>query len=290
MLPDRADWPFIHASRAIRAAGIDWHVQIIGSGPVVVLLHGTGGATHSWAPIVPMLASSFTLVIPDLPGHGFTGRPAASERLSVGGIADAMSALLRELRLSAIAGLVGHSAGGAVALELARGAARTDAVVGVNAALEVPPLARVPGLARVTRALAATPGVASAVTMFTNADRLLDSTGSRVPPRQRELYAYLFRSSDRVRAVLTMMAHWDLAQLSSAFSTLTTPTTLIAGSRDRWVPPRVAVAAAARLPRAHVAPVADVGHLAHEEAPECVAAIIRAALSMPDASRQAGRS
>ena len=43
---DGADWPHRDASRFIVAAGLRWHVQRIGAGPTLLLLHGTGAATH----------------------------------------------------------------------------------------------------------------------------------------------------------------------------------------------------------------------------------------------------
>ena len=70
-LPGR-DWPNRAASRTVRAAGLNWHVQVMGSGPVLLLAHGTGAATHSWRGLAPLLAQHFTVVAPDLPGHGYT--------------------------------------------------------------------------------------------------------------------------------------------------------------------------------------------------------------------------
>ena len=54
----------------------------MGQGPVVLLIHGTGAASHSWRGLAPLLASDFTLIAPDLPGHGFTQTPLA-HRLSL---------------------------------------------------------------------------------------------------------------------------------------------------------------------------------------------------------------
>ena len=80
------DWPNREASRFVRAAGLMWHVQIMGAGPVLLLAHGTGAATHSWRALAPLLAQHFTIVAPDLPGHGFTEAPGTA-RLSLPGMA-----------------------------------------------------------------------------------------------------------------------------------------------------------------------------------------------------------
>ena len=71
------DWPNRDASRFVDVGRVKWHVQVMGSGPALLLLHGTGAATHSWRDLLPLLARDFTVIASDLPGHGFTeGRPA----------------------------------------------------------------------------------------------------------------------------------------------------------------------------------------------------------------------
>ena len=125
------DWPNRAHSRFVNAGGVRWHVQVTGAGPVLLLLHGTGAATHSWRRMLPMLAEHFTVVAPDLPGHGFTAR--GSQTLPA--MAKAVAALLGELDLKP-AVVVGHSAGAAVALRMALdGLVAAKAVVGLSAAL-----------------------------------------------------------------------------------------------------------------------------------------------------------
>ena len=93
-----------------------WHVQVMGSGPPLLLLHGTGAATHSWRDLMPMLAQDFTVIAPDLPGHGFTETPGG-DGLSLRGMARELAALLGALGLQpALA--VGHSAGAAIAIRM----------------------------------------------------------------------------------------------------------------------------------------------------------------------------
>jgi pimeloyl-ACP methyl ester carboxylesterase len=57
-------------------AGADIFVRSGGSGPVVVLLHGYGETSDSWAPLAADLAASYTVVVPDLRGIGRSSRPA----------------------------------------------------------------------------------------------------------------------------------------------------------------------------------------------------------------------
>jgi pimeloyl-ACP methyl ester carboxylesterase len=113
---DGRDWPNRAASRFVTAGRLRWHVQQQGQGPVLLLVHGTGASTHSWRELLPLLAADFTVVAPDLPGHGFTECPAP-ERLSLPGMAEAVRALLTTLGV-APAVVVGHSAGAAVLARL----------------------------------------------------------------------------------------------------------------------------------------------------------------------------
>ena len=114
---DGRDWPHREASQFVTAGGITWHVQQYGQGPPLLLVHGTGASTHSWAWLAPLLAGRFSLVAMDLPGHGFTSAiPAA--RMSLPAISAALGDLLRTLHIApAIA--VGHSAGAAILARMA---------------------------------------------------------------------------------------------------------------------------------------------------------------------------
>ncbi|MEM9056679.1 MAG: alpha/beta fold hydrolase, partial [Pseudomonadota bacterium] len=49
---------------------VNWNVVRLGRGPELLLLHGTGAAVHSWRDLAPRLAKQFTVIAPDLPGHG----------------------------------------------------------------------------------------------------------------------------------------------------------------------------------------------------------------------------
>ena len=93
---DGATWPHHGASRFVTAAGIRWHVQEMGQGPVVLLVHGTGAATHSWRGLMPLLAQTHRVIAIDLPGHGFTQTPAP-QRLTLPGMAADIAVYSRDL-------------------------------------------------------------------------------------------------------------------------------------------------------------------------------------------------
>ncbi len=111
---DGRDWPHRAASRFVEAGGLKWHVQEFGDpkAPVLLLLHGTGAATHSWRGLAPLLAARFRVVAPDLPGHGFTD-PLPGASLSLPGMAAAVGALASALGIAPSV-VAGHSAGAAV--------------------------------------------------------------------------------------------------------------------------------------------------------------------------------
>jgi magnesium chelatase accessory protein len=277
-----ATWPNREHSRFVRAAGIRWHVQVMGRGPVALLVHGTGGATHSWRDVAPLLARHFTVVAPDLPGHGFTEVPRA-RRLSLAAMSEDVSALLVELALAPVLA-VGHSAGGAVLLRMALdGRVALGALLGVNAALEPPPALYSsllgPLIGRVATSALVAQLAAHAAARDGVVRSLLRSTGSGLDAEQVARYEALFRSAPRVGAVLTMMASWELGALQRDLPRLAVPTTLIAASDDPWVPPAVARGAARRIPHALVVSMSG-GHLAHEVEPAIVVGVIEEAARM----------
>ena len=111
-LPDA--WPDRGYSSFHTVGAVRWHVQQQGDGPTVLLLHGTGGSTHSWAACTASLARRYRVVAIDLPGHGFTQAAdrAAGAPLPFGlaEMATAVAALLRHLDARPRFA-VGHSAG-----------------------------------------------------------------------------------------------------------------------------------------------------------------------------------
>jgi magnesium chelatase accessory protein len=248
---------------------------------MVLLLHGAGGSTHSFRDLAPLLAADFDVVALDLPGQGFT-QLGARHRSGLEDTAEDM------LRLCAQEGwqpevIVGHSAGGALALRLAQGLlsprGQVPAVVGINAALDTfkglagvlfPALAKflasVPFTAQVFAGTAGKPERVSA---------LIRGTGSEIDAGGLDGYRRLIGDRNHADATLLMMAQWDLAALLADLPRITARTLFIVGDRDRTVPPSVSDRAAARMPDARVHHMPQAGHLAHEEAPAEVATLIR---------------
>jgi pimeloyl-ACP methyl ester carboxylesterase len=87
-----------------------------GTGPVLVLVHGIAGSSETWRPVLPALVERFTVVAPDLPGHGDSDKPRGD--YSLGAHASAVRDLLHALGHHR-ATIVGQSFGGGVAMQLA---------------------------------------------------------------------------------------------------------------------------------------------------------------------------
>jgi magnesium chelatase accessory protein len=275
---DGRDWPNRAASRFVSAGGLRWHVQVMGDGPVLLLLHGTGAATHSWRDLMPLLATHFTVVAPDLPGHGFTSAPAAPQGYSLPGVAREVAALLRELGVSP-ANIVGHSAGAAIGIRMCLdGAVAPAALISLNGALFPFPGVTNDLFGPAARFLASTPLTAWAVTLFAgtkpSVDRLLQSTGSRIDAAGSRYYARLVGNAGHVRGALALMANWDLRTLVRDMTKLTPRLILVTGTRDGMVPSADAYRVRTAVPKAEVVALRGLGHLAHEERPEDIARLI----------------
>ncbi|MDT7934225.1 MAG: alpha/beta fold hydrolase [Sphingomonadaceae bacterium] len=259
------DWPNREHSRFVRAGWLDWHVQRVGAGPELLLIHGTGSATHSWRGMIGPLSRRFAVTAMDLPGHGFTrGRPRGG--MSVHAVARAVHELTEALEAPP-ALIVAHSAGAAVACQMALEGRSTAPILAFGAALTPfpGPAARIfPAIARL---LFVNPFVPSLFARYARqpgeVERFLArSTGSTIDAWGAELYARLFATAEHCAGAIELMADWDLDQLALRLPRITVPLKLLHGDRDATVP-----LSAARTVPAELEVLAGLGHLAHEEAP-----------------------
>ena len=262
------------SGRFVDAAGIRWFVRSEGHGPVLLLLHGTGSSSASWRDLIPLLSDRFTLVAPDLPGHGRTsGVPRGPCSLPV--MAHALAVLMRDLGLDPEF-VAGHSAGAAISAQMVL--AETPSVQ--RLAWIAPALVPFEGIAglvapSLARLLSRSSTLAHLAAWRARSDsavrRMIASTGSTLDERGVDVYGALLRSPVHVSGALAMMAGWDLAPLNRALPLIRMPVLLMHGERDGIVPARQSEQVAATLANARVERLAGLGHLAHEEQPERVA-------------------
>ena len=282
---DRQGWPNGEFSRMIAHRPHRWHVQEAGHGPLLLLIHGAGGATHSWRDILPDLARSYHVVALDLPGQGLT-QNGSRQRCGLESMTEDIASLCGAQGWAPDA-ILGHSAGTAIALRLSqrmlspRG--QPPMVIGLNAAL-----GHFKGIAgwlfpALAKALALNPLTAGlfvrSVAGQGRIQALIRSTGSDLDPRGMALYERLIRDKGHVEATLLMMSQWKLDPLLDDLPRITTQTVLIVGSADKAVPPDVSKQAAARMPNARFVELSGLGHLAHEEQPAQICNLVREILS-----------
>ncbi len=90
--------------------------RVAGSGPAILLIHGIGDNSTTWETVQSKLAQRFTVIAPDLLGHGKSDKPRAD--YSVAAYANGMRDLLSVLDIDHVT-VIGHSLGGGVAMQFA---------------------------------------------------------------------------------------------------------------------------------------------------------------------------
>ncbi|WP_332672477.1 alpha/beta fold hydrolase [Aromatoleum sp.] len=240
--------------------------------PVVVLIHGAGHDHSVWNFQARQLAHhGFSVVAPDLPGHGRSGGPSLA---SVESLAEWVAALLDALGVDRAA-LVGHSMGSLVALHAAtQMPARVSRLILIGSAVPMPvadPL---------LQAARETPGTAHAMInqwSYTPASQL----GASASPGVRLTTMNLRLMERQPEGVLAN----DLAACNGyqrgldAAAEVLCPTLLLCGERDQMTPHRAVKPLQEALTKvpggARVAVIPGAGHAMMAEAPAAVGAAIR---------------
>ena len=256
----------------------------VGTAPVLWLVHGIGDSSRTWDEVVPLLAERFTVVAPDLLGHGESDKPRAD--YSVGGFANGVRDLMVVLGVER-ATVVGHSLGGGVALQFAyqypERVERLVLVASGGLGAEVHPVLRA----------AALPGAHTAIGISARSVvRTPVMTGSRLLARLGlldradveevdEVWRQLRDPSTRRAFLRTLRGVVDVrgqavTSRDRLYLTAAIPTLLVWGRRDRVLPVQHAQAAAEALPGAALQVVPDAGHLPHRTCPNGFAASLMA--------------
>lgn len=235
----------------------------LGDGPLVLMLHGSGGGFRSFAPQVETLASlGWRAVAWDMPGYGYS---PPIEPYAFKGLAERCSALIEALqpRGGAVI-LVGQGMGGMVAQEVA--ARRPDQVRALvllaTAAAVVEGDAYARHIADCLGWLAAGHGMDQIADL-----RLPRLVGPAALPEGVRLAAFCQGEARAAtwRRALAAMRDFDRR---AALAHLAVPTLLVAGAQDRVTPPPLLRDMAAAIVGSHYLELPGVGHLPHLEAPD----------------------
>ncbi|MBC7630052.1 alpha/beta fold hydrolase [Aeromicrobium sp.] len=247
--------------------------RISGSGPALLLLHGLGCDSSTWVDVIPTLAEHFTVIAPDLLGHGESDKPDAD--YSLGGYANGMRDLLTILGIDK-ATVVGHSFGGGVAMQFAyQFPDRTERVVLVSTGglgREVTPLVR----------LLTIPGSGAALAVATFRPwRPLVAGGMRALSRSplsatrdldevARIYETLADPATRkaVQRVTSHVLNWRgqfVTMTDRSYLARMMPVVVIWGRHDMVIPASHADFAPTQVSDVHV--LEDAGHFPHKDHP-----------------------
>ena len=269
-----------------------------GSGPALLLLHGLGCNHTTWAPVVAALARRYTVIAPDLLGHGLSDKPRAD--YSVGGYANGMRDLLTVLGIDKVT-VVGHSFGGGVAMQFAyQFPERTERMILVASGglgPDVTPAIRAITLPGFHQAMGVVtlPGVRHLSTL---ALRALAASGLSQTRDLDEVAAIVDSFKDprarrAIRHVVSAVVDWRgqiVTMVDRAYLTEAMPMCIIWGTDDTVIPVRHAALAAEFAPAATVEVIADAGHFPHKDHPQRFVKIIDEFIrSHPPATYHRGR-
>lgn len=281
--------PVVHEHWTV-VDGVNTRYLEVGSGPVVLLLHGEGSVAESWYDVLKGLAGSHRAIAVDLPGYGYTEPTsevsAVAMAVFVWRFADVLS-LERPV-------IIGHSLGGAIAVHAAlRRRDEVPALVLCNSA----GMGRALNPIMVLQALTPLGDLTQALVLLLPFGpellvTFLALAGSRHPWRispawwssqvqtaaNPEMLATALRYQ---RSAVDLLGQKD--PLLDKLDELPMPTLVVWGVQDVLVPFWQAVAACRRLRRGRLRLFATSGHLVPTEAPEAFLSAVRPLLAALDA-------
>ncbi|HVU72455.1 MAG TPA: alpha/beta fold hydrolase [Mycobacteriales bacterium] len=260
--------------------------------PTLLLLHGIGDDLTSWDRVLRDLARDFSIIAPDLLGHGRSAKPRAD--YSIGGYANGMRDLLSVLDVDRVT-VVGHSFGGGVAMQMGyQYPERTERIVLVapgGLGREVTPLLRaltLPGAGAVL-ASAELPPVRWAVHALLPVLRRLPIAAAHDADEMVKFYDALADKAGRsaLMHVARGVMDWRgqvITMLDRCYLTVRMPVMVVWGDRDPVIPVSHAEAAARAMPGARVERMEGSGHFPHRDAPEEFCAALRSFVASTEPS------
>ena len=267
--------------------------RVAGSGPPVVLIHGMVNSSRHWREVALRLAERYTVIAPDLVGHGDSATPRGDYSLG------AHAAVIRDL-LAALgierATMVGHSLGGGVAMvyfwQFPERVERLALVSSGGLGHDVSPLLRA----------AALPGAGALISLATHraVTGALHGAGDRLRERgsgvgvQLQAVARALRPLEsrgaREAFVHTLRAVIDprgqrVAANDRLYLLADVPTLIVWGERDRTIPIEHGRAAHAATPHSRFVTLPRAAHFPNLEDPEGLAAALEDFIATTEPAR-----
>jgi pimeloyl-ACP methyl ester carboxylesterase len=255
----------------VKADGVMLSSYVLGRGDPVLLLHGLGGSKITWLPLLGALSRDHRVIVPDLPGHGGSGKPKAD--YSPRFYARVVKRLMDRLDVER-AVVVGNSMGGRVALELAL--RYPDRVASLALLAPAVPGFRWRYIMGFTRVFPTEWGgipFPLREKWMEVAIRRLFADPSRMPNAAYSAAAgefiRIYRDSVARVAFFSSLRHLVTERPEPFYSSLRRikqPTLVAFGEQDRMVPPRLGVRLAQHLPNSEYVALPGCGHVPHFEA------------------------
>lgn len=250
--------------------------RMCGSGPALLLLHGIGDSSASWVPLMRSLAEQYTVIAPDLLGHGESDKPRAD--YSVAAYANGMRDLLDVLGFDK-ATVVGHSLGGGVAAQMTyQHPTRVERLVLVSSggvSREVSPFLRLAStpIADVFLPLLKLPPVRFGAM---GGIELLRRSGTDIGRDAEELSRVLDALPDvaargAFSRTLRSVVDWRgqvVTMLDRSYLAEAMPVLLVWGAHDAVIPVAHAQLAHDMMPGSQLEVFEDAGHFPHHQDPD----------------------
>ncbi|WP_196223343.1 alpha/beta fold hydrolase [Roseibium sp. RKSG952] len=227
-------------SKFVEVDGLRMHYRDQGSGPALLLIHGSNASLHTWEGWVKELSDDFRIISFDLPGHGLTG-PDAKKRYGWIPQAELAGRLMEALDIERFS-VAGNSLGGAIAWNLAvLEPERVENLILIDS-IGYP---REEPLPLILRAYG-TPVLGDVLTVVTPRAAIRDSLESvygdpqKVGPEMVELYHDLNLREGNRQATHERLSLADDNDHLNKLASLQVPTLILWGAKDTWVHPKYA--------------------------------------------------
>ena len=247
------------------AGGEETHpnFEVVGEGPVVVLLHGWGGCIASMSPIREMLRFDHTVVSVDLPGFGESPMPA-----DVWGSEDyarCVGELLARVGVSRVMAVMGHSFGGKVALRMVQ-----YPLVAVESLILVgTPAVRLPPSGKTKRRIAL-------VKRLKHVSRWLPGAAQTAVIKWTSRFGSEdYRNAGEMRDILVRAVNEDLRGM---LASVHVPTLLLWGKNDPAAPLEIGRIMESSIAGSGLVVFAESGHFPYLDEPQAFAAVTRSFL------------
>jgi pimeloyl-ACP methyl ester carboxylesterase len=246
------------------------HYRDEGTGPTLVLLHGVASSLHTWDDWVERLAPHYRIIRIDLPGHGLTGNDPSIERYEISYMVDKLEKFLNKLNIGDI-NLAGNSLGGYIAWNYALH--RPDTVK----KMILLDAAGFPQDLPFVMSFTALPVIGEISSMMTpkfmidmNIKEAFGDDEKVTDKLQQRYFDLIMREGNRealVKVFRTMKEQSQNPHIGDRVKEIQTPTLLMWGDQDEWVPLEIMQQFAQALPNSRSIVYKGVGHMPMEELP-----------------------